>query len=135
MGIWIVKLAVIAFWWNFLRRLIKICKMWYQDNFMRKFRTWSGTFKWEKNLHKGARDDLFAVFRFLEDCYTACHVCWYSCIYHSFPQLSNYSSMEGILYCKPHYEQLFKETGSFSKNFQSRMAYIVTMTNVQSLYI
>ncbi|KAL0321883.1 UNVERIFIED_CONTAM: LIM domain-containing protein WLIM2b [Sesamum calycinum] len=27
--------------------------------------------------------------------------------------------MEGVLYCKPHYEQLFKETGSFSKNFQS----------------
>ncbi|KAK7287180.1 hypothetical protein RIF29_00282 [Crotalaria pallida] len=27
--------------------------------------------------------------------------------------------MEGVLYCKPHYEQLFKESGSFSKNFQS----------------
>ncbi|CAH2058678.1 unnamed protein product [Thlaspi arvense] len=36
-------------------------------------------------------------------------------------QLSNYSSMEGVLYCKPHFEQLFKETGSFNKNFQSRM--------------
>ncbi|CAN7115830.1 unnamed protein product [Brassica rapa subsp. narinosa] len=34
-------------------------------------------------------------------------------------QLSNYSSMEGVLYCKPHFEQLFKETGSFNKNFQS----------------
>ncbi|KAG4953326.1 hypothetical protein JHK82_038946 [Glycine max] len=34
-------------------------------------------------------------------------------------KLSNYSSMEGVLYCKPHYEQLFKETGSFKKNFQS----------------
>lgn len=34
-------------------------------------------------------------------------------------KLSNYSSMEGVLYCKPHYEQLFKETGTFSKNFQS----------------
>ncbi|KAI5670544.1 hypothetical protein M9H77_10908 [Catharanthus roseus] len=34
-------------------------------------------------------------------------------------KLSSYSSMEGVLYCKPHYEQLFKETGSFSKNFQS----------------
>ncbi|KAK4487286.1 hypothetical protein RD792_006108 [Penstemon davidsonii] len=33
--------------------------------------------------------------------------------------LSNYSSMEGVLYCKPHFEQLFKETGNFSKNFQS----------------
>ncbi|KAL0695112.1 hypothetical protein Bca4012_062292 [Brassica carinata] len=27
--------------------------------------------------------------------------------------------MEGVLYCKPHFEQLFKETGSFNKNFQS----------------
>ncbi|KAG4914796.1 hypothetical protein JHK87_052353 [Glycine soja] len=26
--------------------------------------------------------------------------------------------MEGVLYCKPHFEQLFKESGSFSKNFQ-----------------
>ena len=38
-----------------------------------------------------------------------------------FVQLSRYSSMEGVLYCKPHYEQLFKESGSFTKNFQSRM--------------
>ncbi|KAG5053018.1 hypothetical protein JHK87_005216 [Glycine soja] len=34
-------------------------------------------------------------------------------------KLSNYSSMESVLYCKPHNEQLFKETGSFKKNFQS----------------
>lgn len=34
-------------------------------------------------------------------------------------KLSNYSSLEGVLYCKPHFEQLFKETGSFSKSFQS----------------
>jgi hypothetical protein len=33
----------------------------------------------------------------------------------------SYSSMEGVLYCKPHFEQLFKESGSFNKNFQSRM--------------
>uniref|UniRef100_A0A9I9DWX4 LIM zinc-binding domain-containing protein n=1 Tax=Cucumis melo TaxID=3656 RepID=A0A9I9DWX4_CUCME len=33
--------------------------------------------------------------------------------------LSNYSSMDGVLYCKPHFEQLFKETGNFSKNFLS----------------
>nr|ANC95020.1 LIM1 [Phalaenopsis aphrodite subsp. formosana] len=31
----------------------------------------------------------------------------------------NYSSMDGVLYCKPHFEQLFKETGSFSKKFHS----------------
>eukprot|EP00252_Welwitschia_mirabilis_P022498 TRINITY_DN6101_c0_g1_i3.p1 TRINITY_DN6101_c0_g1~~TRINITY_DN6101_c0_g1_i3.p1 ORF type:complete len:100 (+),score=0.94 TRINITY_DN6101_c0_g1_i3:145-444(+) len=34
-------------------------------------------------------------------------------------QLSNYSSMQGVLYCKPHFEQLFRETGNFTKNFQS----------------
>ncbi|KAL5153160.1 tRNA (guanine(37)-N1)-methyltransferase 1 [Glycine soja] len=34
-------------------------------------------------------------------------------------QLRNYSSMEGVLYCKPHFEQLFKESGFFSKKFQS----------------
>ncbi|XP_043716076.1 LIM domain-containing protein WLIM2b-like [Telopea speciosissima] len=33
--------------------------------------------------------------------------------------MSNYSSMDGVLYCKPHFEQLFKETGSFTKNFQT----------------
>ncbi|KAL3581619.1 hypothetical protein D5086_015951 [Populus alba] len=27
--------------------------------------------------------------------------------------------MEGVLYCKPHFDQLFKETGNFNKNFQS----------------
>ncbi|KVI04880.1 Zinc finger, LIM-type [Cynara cardunculus var. scolymus] len=39
-------------------------------------------------------------------------------------KLSNYSSMEGVLYCKPHFEQLFKESGNFNKNFQSRMLFI-----------
>ncbi|KAF9676896.1 hypothetical protein SADUNF_Sadunf08G0051100 [Salix dunnii] len=34
-------------------------------------------------------------------------------------KLSTYSSMEGVLYCKPHFDQLFKETGNFNKNFQS----------------
>uniref|UniRef100_A0A7N0RFC5 LIM zinc-binding domain-containing protein n=2 Tax=Kalanchoe fedtschenkoi TaxID=63787 RepID=A0A7N0RFC5_KALFE len=34
-------------------------------------------------------------------------------------KLSNYSSMEGVVYCKPHFEQLFKESGNFNKNFQS----------------
>ncbi|KAI6676258.1 hypothetical protein NL676_037054 [Syzygium grande] len=34
-------------------------------------------------------------------------------------KLSSYNSMEGVLYCKPHFEQLFKETGNFNKNFQS----------------
>ncbi|WOL10527.1 hypothetical protein Cni_G19284 [Canna indica] len=29
----------------------------------------------------------------------------------------NYSSMDGILYCKPHFGQLFKETGNFTGKF------------------
>lgn len=33
--------------------------------------------------------------------------------------MSNYSSMDGVLYCKTHFEQLFKESGNFSKNFHS----------------
>ncbi|PIN27215.1 Regulatory protein MLP [Handroanthus impetiginosus] len=33
--------------------------------------------------------------------------------------MSNYSAVDGQLYCKPHFEQLFRETGSFtSKKFQ-----------------
>ncbi|CAA7389844.1 unnamed protein product [Spirodela intermedia] len=34
-------------------------------------------------------------------------------------KLSNFSSKEGVLYCKPHFELLFKETGSYNKSFQS----------------
>ncbi|KAL1322232.1 LIM domain-containing protein PLIM2c-like [Arachis ipaensis] len=33
--------------------------------------------------------------------------------------MSTYSSMDGVLYCKTHFEQLFKESGNFSKNFQT----------------
>ncbi|XP_071717728.1 LIM domain-containing protein PLIM2c-like [Rutidosis leptorrhynchoides] len=33
--------------------------------------------------------------------------------------MCNYSSMDGVLYCKTHFEQLFKESGNFSKNFQT----------------
>ncbi|KAL5551704.1 hypothetical protein UlMin_001880 [Ulmus minor] len=29
--------------------------------------------------------------------------------------ISSYSSMDGVLYCKPHFEQLFKEHGRFTK--------------------
>ena len=40
-------------------------------------------------------------------------------------QMSNYSSMDGVLYCKPHFEQLFKESGNFSKNFQTCMTFFL----------
>ncbi|XP_076903485.1 LIM domain-containing protein PLIM2c-like [Bidens hawaiensis] len=33
--------------------------------------------------------------------------------------MSNYSSMDGVLYCMPHFEQLYKETENFSKNFRT----------------
>lgn len=33
--------------------------------------------------------------------------------------LSDYSSLEGVPYCKPHFEQLFKLTGSFDKSFEA----------------
>ncbi|KFK35322.1 hypothetical protein AALP_AA5G269200 [Arabis alpina] len=33
--------------------------------------------------------------------------------------ISNYSSMDGVLYCKTHFEQLFKESGNYSKNFHT----------------
>ncbi|XP_028769182.1 LIM domain-containing protein PLIM2c-like [Neltuma alba] len=36
-----------------------------------------------------------------------------------FLSMSSYSSMDGVLYCKPHFEQLFKESGNFSKNFHT----------------
>ncbi|XP_074287250.1 LIM domain-containing protein WLIM2b-like [Silene latifolia] len=34
-------------------------------------------------------------------------------------QLHSFKSMDGVLYCKPHFEQLFKESGNFNKNFHS----------------
>ncbi|KAL6997217.1 LIM domain-containing protein wlim1 [Sarracenia purpurea var. burkii] len=33
-------------------------------------------------------------------------------------KLSNYCSFEGVLYCKPHFDQLFKMTGSLDKSFE-----------------
>ncbi|XP_027190976.1 LIM domain-containing protein WLIM1-like isoform X2 [Cicer arietinum] len=33
-------------------------------------------------------------------------------------KLSNFSSFEGVLYCKPHFDQLFKKTGSLDKSFE-----------------
>ncbi|KAG1364049.1 hypothetical protein COCNU_11G008760 [Cocos nucifera] len=35
-----------------------------------------------------------------------------------FNLLSNYSSIDGVLYCRPHYDQLFKMTGSLDKSFE-----------------
>ncbi|KAK7251286.1 hypothetical protein RIF29_34341 [Crotalaria pallida] len=46
--------------------------------------------------------------------------------------MSSYSSMEGTLYCKPHYEQLFKETGSYNKKLQSCKIMFASLTKTPS---
>ncbi|KAJ4866617.1 LIM domain-containing protein WLIM1 [Raphanus sativus] len=33
-------------------------------------------------------------------------------------KLSNYNSFEGVLYCRPHFDQNFKRTGSLEKSFE-----------------
>lgn len=33
-------------------------------------------------------------------------------------QLSNFNSFEGVIYCRPHFDQLFKRTGSLDKSFE-----------------
>ncbi|KAL5561387.1 hypothetical protein UlMin_031134 [Ulmus minor] len=33
-------------------------------------------------------------------------------------KLSSFCSFEGVLYCRPHYDQLFKRTGSLNKSFE-----------------
>lgn len=43
-----------------------------------------------------------------------CHHC------KSTLSFSSYSSFEGVPYCKAHFAQLFKETGSYNKSFQSQ---------------
>ncbi|GMI77388.1 WLIM1 [Hibiscus trionum] len=35
-------------------------------------------------------------------------------------KLGNYNSFEGVLYCRPHFDQLFKRTGSLDKSFEGR---------------
>ncbi|KAF9604467.1 hypothetical protein IFM89_006749 [Coptis chinensis] len=34
-------------------------------------------------------------------------------------KLGNYSSFQGVLYCKPHFDQLLKMTGSLDRSFES----------------
>ncbi|KAK4341278.1 hypothetical protein RND71_039779 [Anisodus tanguticus] len=33
-------------------------------------------------------------------------------------KLSNFNSFEGVIYCRPHFDQLFKKTGSLDKSFE-----------------
>ncbi|XP_059288676.1 LIM domain-containing protein WLIM1-like isoform X3 [Lycium barbarum] len=45
----------------------------------------------------------------------ACFKC-YHC--KSTLKLSNFNSFEGVIYCRPHFDQLFKRTGSLDKSFE-----------------
>ncbi|OVA05879.1 zinc finger protein [Macleaya cordata] len=37
-------------------------------------------------------------------------------------KLGNYNSFEGVLYCRPHFDQTFKRTGSLDKSFEVPLA-------------
>ena len=50
-------------------------------------------------------------------------------------QLSNYSSFEGVLYCKPHYDQLFKMTGSLDKSFEGTLKPTLVVIFPQYFYV
>ncbi|KAK4258852.1 hypothetical protein QN277_005253 [Acacia crassicarpa] len=57
-------------------------------------------------------DRLTADGRFFHKACFRCHHC------RNTLKLSSYCSFEGVLYCKPHYDQLFKRTGSLDKSFE-----------------
>ncbi|RYQ93781.1 hypothetical protein Ahy_B09g100020 isoform B [Arachis hypogaea] len=57
-------------------------------------------------------DKLTADGRIFHKACFRCHHC------RSTLKLSNYCSFEGVLYCRPHYDQLFKRTGSLDKSFE-----------------
>ncbi|KAI4295775.1 hypothetical protein L6164_035785 [Bauhinia variegata] len=48
---------------------------------------------------------------FHKNCFR-CHHC------NNTLKLSNYCSIDGVLYCRPHYDQTFKRTGSLEKSFE-----------------
>lgn len=47
-------------------------------------------------------------------------------------QLSNYNSFEGVLYCKPHFDQLFKRTGSLDKSFEGISEWCIIVVSISS---
>eukprot|EP00245_Coleochaete_scutata_P006134 TRINITY_DN202_c0_g1_i1.p1 TRINITY_DN202_c0_g1~~TRINITY_DN202_c0_g1_i1.p1 ORF type:complete len:195 (-),score=40.27 TRINITY_DN202_c0_g1_i1:567-1151(-) len=51
-----------------------------------------------------------------------CHHC------KSTLKLGNMALFEGVLYCKPHFEQLFKQTGSYEKSFETGTAKVGSVT-------
>ncbi|RWR82922.1 Pollen-specific protein SF3 [Cinnamomum micranthum f. kanehirae] len=57
-------------------------------------------------------DQLVADNRIFHNACFRCHHC------KGTLKLSNFNSFEGVLYCRPHYDQLFKRTGSLDKSFE-----------------
>jgi len=55
------------------------------------------------------------------------------CILHL--QLSNYCSFEGVLYCRPHYDQLFKRTGSLDKSFEGKAFFLIFFKKKKSFFL
>ncbi|KAM3272822.1 hypothetical protein ACQJBY_042728 [Aegilops geniculata] len=45
-------------------------------------------------------------------------------------KLANYNSFEGVLYCRPHFDQLFKRTGSLDKSFEGTPKVVKPERNV-----
>ncbi|CAN1160503.1 LIM domain-containing protein WLIM1 [Linum perenne] len=57
-------------------------------------------------------DKLVADTRIYHKSCFRCHHC------NNTLKLSNFCSFEGVLYCRPHFDQLFKRTGSLEKSFE-----------------
>ncbi|CAM8977818.1 unnamed protein product [Rhodiola kirilowii] len=57
-----------------------------------------------------------------------CHHC------KSTLKLFNYNSFEGVLYCKPHYDQLYKMTGSLNKSFDGKTPFNPVLNDLLNMY-
>ncbi|CAH8340122.1 unnamed protein product [Eruca vesicaria subsp. sativa] len=49
-------------------------------------------------------------------------------------KLSSYNSFEGVLYCRPHFDQNFKRTGSLEKSFEGKERIIPAGTKVSNMF-
>ncbi|KAK6916325.1 Zinc finger, LIM-type [Dillenia turbinata] len=49
-------------------------------------------------------------------------------------KLGNFNSFEGVLYCRPHFDQLFKRTGSLDKSFEGTPKFSAAARNVSDLF-
>ncbi|CAI0398735.1 unnamed protein product, partial [Linum tenue] len=85
-----------------------------EDSELRRMATFAGTTEKCKACEKTVYlvDQLAADNKVYHKACFRCHHC------KGTLKLSNYSSFEGVLYCKPHFDQLFKMTGSLDKSFE-----------------